>query len=269
MKRIQFYTTGSFLLMTLSAAAETWFAGVSDHNSIFLPGYDLLKILFPGAVLKLSNLGSEYFPVLWGFLTSTVFHLPLWSIFAFASIGFSYLLMTDPTEIKRYGKNFENLELWAAASFQDDGATAKNNALQAVDAERQDKKTAYVDPDVWCPLPSPEDQLKQCRWEELPNEYKISEVVPGDMESFSEKNNLYSPRQFNESLKSAHVDPDIWMPIISSEDEQPFINREQGLPKDEIYEFDEFCEFLNYTEARSDDENSDEEQLLRLLETKQ
>mgnify|MGYP004366634963 CR=1 FL=1 len=97
--------------MTLSAAAETWFAGVSSNQSLFLPSYDLLKILMPTAINRFELVGLEYFPMFWGLLTSTVLQLPLWSIFAVTSVGYSYLLLSDPTEIKRYGKNFENLEI--------------------------------------------------------------------------------------------------------------------------------------------------------------
>ena len=118
MRRIQQYMTGSLFLMTLSAAAETWFSSKTGHGLV-LSSHELLETLFPTALENIELSAKEYFPIFWGLATSTILQLPLWSIFAIATIYFSYLLMTDTSEIKRYGKDFENLEMWSRLAHGD------------------------------------------------------------------------------------------------------------------------------------------------------
>ena len=110
--------TGSLFLMTLSAAAETWFSSKTGHGLV-LSSHELLETLFPTALENIELSAKAYFPIFWGLATSTILQLPLWSIFAIATIYFSYLLMTDTSEIKRYGKDFNNLEMWSRLAHGD------------------------------------------------------------------------------------------------------------------------------------------------------
>ena len=120
MRHIQKYTTGSLFLMTLSAAAETWFSS-KTHHGLFLSSHELLKTLFPTATEKLELSGNENFPIFWGLAASTILQFPLWSIFAISTIYFSYLLLTDSSDTQRYGKDFENLQMWSKLNFEDSG----------------------------------------------------------------------------------------------------------------------------------------------------
>ena len=260
MRRIQRCTTGSLFLMTLSAAAEAWFASKTSHG-LYLSSHELLRTLFPTAIQHVDVLGNEYFPIFWALITSTILLLPLWSIFAIFSLYFSYLLMTDSSELKRYGKDFENLEMWSRLAHQDsalyldrdqiDDTSLKDESIDTVTDKLEFSASNLL-------LDHEADEVEDLK-KIIDN--SISTIIAADDEEYDENR----PQR---ELKSAHVDPEIWEPI-------PFIDNDtlnrldnQTAYKDEIDEFDEFCEFLTNTETEFDEEEFYKIELLEKINKK-
>ena len=247
MRRIQQYTTASLLLMTLSAGAETWFS-TKTNQDFFISSHELLKSLIPTAMENIEMLGNEYFPLFWSLTASTILQLPLWSIFALTSIYFSYLLMKDSSRMKRYGKDFENLEMWSRLAHEDsalyfDKLESHDKTLNDESIDNAPFRSEISSPDL---LLNHDPGEAEDPATIIDN--SIFEIISDD----DEVNNQIGSRQ---ELSKTCVDPDISRPIPASDSE--IINRSdtKNAQKDEIDEFDEFCEFLNNMEENFMAEN--------------
>ena len=246
--------------MTLSAAAETWFSSKTGHGLV-LSSHELLETLFPTALENIELSAKEYFPIFWGLATSTILQLPLWSIFAIATIYFSYLLMTDTSEIKRYGKDFENLEMWSRLAQGDSGLYLDRRQTHGESVTDERIHADNVKPELSTLDLSLDDEAGEAEDLETIIDNSISDIISGDDE---QKNQNRSQKE----LRSAYVTPEIWEPIPYTDNE--IVNKldNQTNAKDEIDEFDDFCEFLNYTEAQFDEEEFNIVQILENIKNK-
>jgi len=260
MRRIQQYMTGSLFLMTLSAAAETWFSSKTGHGLV-LSSHELLETLFPTALENIELSAKEYFPIFWGLATSTILQLPLWSIFAIATIYFSYLLMTDTSEIKRYGKDFENLEMWSRLAHGDSGLYLDRRQIHGKSVTDESIHTDNVKPALSTLDQLLDDEAGEAEDIETIFDNSISDII-------SEDDEQQDQNRSQKELRSAYVTPEIWEPIPYTDNE--IVNKidNQTDAKDEIDEFDEFCEFLNYTEAQFDEEEFNKTQILENIKNK-
>ena len=260
MRRIQQYMTGSLFLMTLSAAAETWFSSKTGHGLV-LSSHELLETLFPTALENIELSAKEYFPIFWGLATSTILQLPLWSIFAIATIYFSYLLMTDTSEIKRYGKDFENLEMWSRLAHGDSGLYLDRRQIHGKSVTDESIHTDNVKPALSTLDLLLDDEVGEAEDLETIIDNSISDII-------SEDDEQQDQNRSQKELRSAYVTPEIWEPIPYTDNE--IVNKidNQTDAKDEIDEFDEFCEFLNYTEAQFDEEEFNKTQILENIKNK-
>jgi hypothetical protein len=260
MRRIQQYMTGSLFLMTLSAAAETWFSSKTGHGLV-LSSHELLETLFPTALENIELSAKEYFPIFWGLATSTILQLPLWSIFAIATIYFSYLLMTDTSEIKRYGKDFENLEMWSRLAHGDSGLYLDRRQIHGKSVTDESIHTDNVKPALSTLDQLLDDEAGEAEDIETIIDNSISDII-------SEDDEQQDQNKSQKELRSAYVTPEIWEPIPYTDNE--IVNKidNQTDAKDEIDEFDEFCEFLNYTEAQFDEEEFNKTQILENIKNK-
>lgn len=148
--------------------------------------------------------------------------------------------------------------MWVKASLQQERLMSENKDWQTQGANSKRIKSAYVDPDIWCPNSLSDDKLTEQRDSRIPNEYKLSEFVHRDGEFVRE----YRRGASKANAKSAYADPDIWLPALPSDYGDTNANGNRNEHKDEIYEFDEFCEFLDYTESKFDDGQFDSKWLL-------
>ena len=252
--------TGSLFLMTLSAAAETWFSSKTGHGLV-LSSHELLETLFPTALENIELSAKEYFPIFWGLATSTILQLPLWSIFAIATIYFSYLLMTDTSEIKRYGKDFENLEMWSRLAHGDSGLYLDRRQIHGKSVTDESIHTDNVKPALSALDLLLDDEVGEAEDLETIIDNSISDIISEDDEQLGQNRS-------QKELRSAYVNPEIWEPIPYTDNE--IVNKldNQTDAKDEIDEFDDFCEFLNYTEAQFDEEEFNKAQILENIKHK-
>jgi len=252
--------TGSLFLMTLSAAAETWFSSKTGHGLV-LSSHELLETLFPTALENIELSAKEYFPIFWGLATSTILQLPLWSIFAIATIYFSYLLMTDTSEIKRYGKDFENLEMWSRLAHGDSGLYLDRRQIHGKSVTDESIHTDNVKPALSALDLLLDDEVGEAEDLETIIDNSISEII-------SEDDEQQDQNRSQKELRSAYFTPEIWEPIPYTDNE--IVNKldNQTDAKDEIDEFDDFCEFLNYTEAQFDEEEFNKAQILENIKHK-
>lgn len=253
MRHIQKYTTGSLFLMTLSAAAETWFSSKTHHGP-FLSSHELLRTLFPTAMENIELLGNENFPILWGLAASSILQLPLWSIFAISAIYFSYLLVTDTAETQSYGKDFENLQMWSKLNFED---SALYLDRRHSDDQNLEDKNIHVENSK---LELFSNQLilddGEAETEDLGTiiNNSISEIICEDDDEHSKNGS-------RKELRSAYVDPKISEPIPSTNNDHVNDPNNKKHYKDEIDEFDDFCDFLNFMETQFDQEKFDRSRL--------
>ena len=260
MRRIQHYMTGSLFLMTLSAAAETWFSSKTGHGLVF-SSHELLETLFPIALENIELSAKEYFPIFWGLATSTILQLPLWSIFAIATIYFSYLLMTDTSEIKRYGKDFENLEMWSRLAHGDSDLYVDRRQIHGKSVTDESIHTDNVKPALSTLDLLLDDEASEAEDIETIIDNSISNII-------SEDDEQQDQNRSQKELRSAYVTPEIWDPIPYTDNQ--IVNKidNQKDIKDEIDEFDDFCEFLNYTEAQFDEEEFNKLKILEKIKDK-
>ena len=260
MRRIQQYMTGSLFLMTLSAAAETWFSSKTGHGLV-LSSHELLETLFPTALENIELSAKEYFPIFWGLATSTILQLPLWSIFAIATIYFSYLLMTDTSEIKRYGKDFENLEMWSRLAHGDSALYLDRRQIHGKSVTDESIHTDNVKPALSTLDLLLDDEASEAEDIETIIDNSISNII-------SEDDEQQDQNRSQKELRSAYVTPEIWDPIPYTDNQ--IVNKidNQKDIKDEIDEFDDFCEFLNYTEAQFDEEEFNKLKILENIKDK-
>ena len=247
MRNVQKYTTGSLLMMTLSAAAEVWFSNKTNHD-FFLSSYELLGTIFPINMAKIESFCTENFPILWGAASTTVLQFPLWSIFAISTIYFSYLLLTDTSELDTYGKDFETLQMWSKSDLEDSALFFDKHKINEQGIDEESVQTAntklallshklFLDDDI-----ASEEDLKN-----IINS-SISEINAEDVE---ERTSESSQRE----LRSAYVDPEISELISTTDNETINELANQRTYKDEIDEFDEFSKFLDHTKKTFDEEN--------------
>ena len=256
MRRIQQCTTASLFLMTLSAAVETWFSNKASDD-YFHSSQELLVTIFPIAMGNLELLANHYFPVFWGLITSTVLQLPLWSIFAVAAIYFSYLLMTDPPEMKKYGKDFENLEMWSRSAFPDNDTYLDRKDFTNRSRNDDSLHTANVKLELLSPQLIVEDNAQKAEDRADIMNTSISEIIP---EAY-EKSEFNDPRG---DVRSAYVEPEIWEPSPSLYSDAEDTPNTQRAYKDEIDEFDEFCDYLEYTENNFFEEEYASQKILKI-----
>ena len=260
MRRIQQYMTGSLFLMTLSAAAETWFSSKTGHGLV-LSSHELLETLFPTALENIELSAKEYFPIFWGLATSTILQLPLWSIFAITTIYFSYLLMTDTSEIKRYGKDFNNLEMWSRLAHGDSGLYLDRRQIHGKSVTDESIHTDNVKPALSTLDLLLDDEAGEAEDLGTIIDNSISDIISEDDEQQDQSRS-------QKELRSAYVNPEIWEPIPYTDNEIVNKHGNQTADKDEIDEFDDFCEFLNYTEAQFDEEEFNKAQILENIKHK-
>ena len=159
--------------------------------------------------------------------------------------------------------------MWAKSSSQEFMPTRDNDDLHAGSFDKRSTRSVDVDPEIWCPDRSSEEESNEKRDGKIVNEQKTPSfmlpapdfVVPDDGKD--------SQRILKERAKSANVDPEIWMPITSLDNENTDRSDDEMLYKDEIYEFDEFCEFLDYTESQFEEEQFANEWLSGSKENKE
>ena len=261
MRRIQQYMTGSLFLMTLSAAAETWFSSKTGHGLI-LSSHELLETLFPTALENIELSAKEYFPIFWGLATSTILQLPLWSIFAIATIYFSYLLMTDTSQMRRYGKDFENLEMWSRLAHGDSDLYVDRHQIHGKSVTDESIHTDNVKPALSTLDLLLDDEASEAEDIETIIDNSISNIVSEDYEQQDQNRS-------QKELRSAYVTPEIWEPIPYTDNK--IVNKidNQTDAKDEIDEFDDFCEFLKYTEANFDEEEFNTLKILKNVKDKE
>jgi hypothetical protein len=257
MRRIQQYMTGSLFLMTLSAAAETWFSSKTGHGLV-LSSHELLESLFPTALENIELSAKEYFPIFWGLATSTILQLPLWSIFAIATIYFSYLLMTDTSEIKRYGKDFNNLEMWSRLAHGDSALYLDRRQIHGKNVTDKSIHTDNVKPALSTLDLLLDDEAGEAEDLGTIIDNSLSDIISEDDEQLDQSRS-------QKELRSAYVNPEIWEPISYTDNEIVNKHGNQTADKDEIDEFDDFCEFLNYTEAQFDEEEFNKAQILEKM----
>ena len=247
MRNVQKYTTGSLLMMTLSAAAEVWFSNRTNHD-FFLSSYELLGTIFPINMAKIESFCTENFPILWGVASTTILQFPLWSIFAISTIYLSYLLLTDTSELDTYGKDFETLQMWSKSDLEDSALFFDKHKINEQGIDEESVQTAntklallshklFLDDDI-----ASEEDLKN-----IINS-SISEINAEDVE---ERTSESSQRE----LRSAYVDPEISELISTTDNETINELANQRTYKDEIDEFDEFSKFLDHTKKTFDEEN--------------
>tara|TARA_Y100000589_G_scaffold312855_1_gene333616 strand:- start:2981 stop:3763 length:783 start_codon:yes stop_codon:yes gene_type:complete len=247
MRNVQKYTTGSLLMMTLSAAAEVWFSNKTNHD-FFLSSYELLGTIFPINMAKIESFCTENFPILWGVASTTILQFPLWSIFAISTIYLSYLLLTDTSELDTYGKDFETLQMWSKSDLEDSALFFDKHKINEQGIDEESVQTAntklallshklFLDDDI-----ASEEDLKN-----IINS-SISEINAEDVE---ERTSESSQRE----LRSAYVDPEISELISTTDNETINELANQRTYKDEIDEFDEFSKFLDHTKKTFDEEN--------------
>ena len=264
MKRIGLYITGSFFLMTLSAAAETWFSPAMESYSVFFPSIDLLKILFPAATGVLEDVAQEHSPLVWEVLISTVFQLPLWFIFAILASIFSYILMTDKSELEISGNNSKIFDIWTTITPYEDETDSKLGSLINRRIEDAIKKPAHGDPEIW----NPSLELEGDKFETLSKRAISSYEIPDfkltheDIIINSGDEPIVQKIEF-ESKKSIHVDPELWTPVSPSAKERSGLEDKKDLHREEkfeiddlVYEFDKLNEFLNYSDVKPDDDEA-------------
>ena len=74
-------------MVAVSAAAESWVGVVHGDRAVYLPSYDLLRLLLPSAMGSLEYTLRGSAPVVWQVLLSTVFQMPLWLWLGIISVG--------------------------------------------------------------------------------------------------------------------------------------------------------------------------------------
>ena len=262
MKRIGLYITGSFFLMTLSAAAETWFSSAAKGHSVFFPSIELLNILFPLATGALETVVQEYSPLVWEVLIATLFQLPLWSIFAILASIFSYILMTDSSAREISGNNSKAFDIWTTITPYDDEGDSKLGSLINRRIEEAIKNPALGAPEIW----NPSFPLEGSTFETAPKRPISSYEIPDfklskeDTVINSDDEIIVRKAEF-ESKASIHVAPDVWNPAAPSTQElgdfdgkKDFYGQEKFEIDDLVYEFDKLNEFLSYNDVKSNDD---------------
>jgi len=264
MKRTGLYITGSFLLMTLSAAAETWFSSASEGYSVFFPSIDLLKILFPVAIDMLETVTQKYSPLVWEVLISTVFQLPLWFIFAVLASIFSYILMTDASESEISGGNSKIFDIWTTITPYERENDSKLGSLINRQIKDAVKKPTHGDPKIWDPSLSLEGDISETVSKRPISSYEIPDFKLSHEDTvikLDDETNIWKI-EF-ESKKSIYVDPELWSPEPSSPKERSDFEEKNDLYSEEkleiddlVYEFDTLNEFLNYSDVEPDDDEA-------------
>ena len=246
MRNVQKYATGSLFMMTLSAAAEVWFSN-KTNNEFFLTSHSLLGKIFPIPMAKIELFCTENIPIIWGIATTTILQFPLWSIFAISAIYFSYLLLTDTSELDTYGKDFENLQMWSKSNLEDSALFLDKHKIDEQGIENESVQTANTKLALLShELILDDDIAEEEDLEKIINN-SISEISTEDVEESE-------PTGSQKELRSAYVDPEL-SELNSTTDNVPIndLDKEKTY-KDEIDEFDEFSEFLNYTKKTFDQE---------------
>ena len=250
--------------MTLSAAAETWFSSATESHSVFFPSIDLLKILFPVATGLLETVTQEYSPLVWEVLILTVFQLPLWFIFAILASIFSYILMSDTSELEISGKNSKTFDIWTTITPYEDENDSKLGSLINRRIEDAIKKPAYGDPEIWNPSLSLEVDIFETVSKRAISSYEIPDFKLGheDIVIKSDDETIIQKIEF-ESKKSIHVDPELWTPESQPPKEYSGLGEKKDLYMEEkfeiddlVYEFDKLNEFLNYSDLKPDDDEA-------------
>ena len=154
--------------------------------------------------------------------------------------------------------------MWAKSTVQDKEITCEINDTSERSGEQKGLKSAHVAPEIWLPDSSKEVEPPEGDEEEFRIQHKIFDYVSPEINHPSDEDNKNGPSKLNKSIKYAHADPEIWVPIAPAKDESADSSENHMVYKDEIYEFDELCEFLNYTETKFYDEQFEEEQLPEL-----
>ena len=264
MKRIGLYITGSFFLMTLSAAAETWFSSTTENYSVFFASIDLLKILFPAATGVLEEVAQEHSPLVWEVLISTVFQLPLWFIFAVLASVFSYILMTDISELEISGSNSKIFDIWTTITPYEDESDSKFGSLINRRIKDASKKPAHGEPEIWNPSLTLEGDIFETLSKRAISSYEIPDfklahediVINSDDETIIQKIE-------SESKKSIHVGPELWTPESQPPKEYSGLGEKKDIYMEEkfeiddlVYEFDKLNEFLNYSDGKPDDDEA-------------
>ncbi len=257
MRHIQKYTTGSLFLMTLSAAAETWFLS-KTHHGLFPSSLELMKTLFPTAMENIELFGNDNFPILWGLAASTILQFPLWSIFAISAVYFSYLLLTDSSETQMYGKDFENLQMWSKLNFEDSALYLDRRPSDDKNLEDQKAHVVNSKLEIFSHQLILDDEAAEKEDLATIINNSISEIICEDDEE-------HDQTESRNNLGSAYVDPKISEPVPSTDNEHLDGANNQNYYKDEIDEFDDFCAYLNYMGTQFDEEELDK---LRLFKNK-
>ena len=124
---------GAFFLVSASAAVEAWVGAVHGNRAVYMPSYDLLRLLSPSATESFEYALRGSAPVVWQALLSTVFQMPLWLLLGIISVGLALASAKLRAGAAADNEADFDFDIWTPISVSDAELEDRNETPMTID----------------------------------------------------------------------------------------------------------------------------------------